>query len=353
MQIPPGSSPRSPTLEDLAALNREIAALVRAGVPLEAGLRQIAQDDASGAGKLAARLERETSAGKSLAEAIAAQGDTLPPIYRAIVETGLKAGRLPAALEGFAESAARTADLRRVTAQAAVYPAIVIVLAWFMLLTVAGLAMPHFREFDIDNRIWAMQFAFSTRVGWMLVLGLVAAVMVVGGVWWRQSGSARAASADAGLASWIPGARRAAQLCGQATFADLLGLMLAQGVPLVEALPLAAQASGGAALRRTADELASHLAAGQSLDANLAIARGLPPLVRVALLGSTSQEGLATGLARAGEVYRERAATWISNLAVIIPVTATLAVGALVVGAYAFLLLQPYVALLEEAASWY
>jgi type II secretory pathway component PulF len=353
MQVQPGSSLRSPTLDDLAALNREIAALVRAGLPLESGLQQIAEDSTRGPGEIAARLERETSAGKSLAEAIAAQGDSLPPIYRAVVEAGLKAGRLPAALEGFADSAARTAALRRITAQSAVYPAIVMVLAFLMLLTVAGLSMPHYREFEIDDRIWAMPLAFSARVGWKLAVGFVVAVIVAGGVWWNRSGSASAASEHVDLAGWIPGARRAARLGGQATFSDLLGLMISHGVPLGEALPLAAQAGGSKELRHAANELASRLSAGQSLEANLPIARGLPPLVRVALLGSTSQDGLVAGLAHAANVYRERAATWTSNLAVIIPITATLAVGVLVVGVYAFLLLQPYIATLEEAASWH
>jgi general secretion pathway protein F len=353
MQVQPGSLPRSPTLDDLAALNREIAALARAGLPLESGLRQIAEDSTRGAGEIAARLEHEMSAGKSLAEAIAAQGAALPPIYRSIVEAGLKAGRLPAALEGFADSAARTAELRRIAAQSAVYPAIVMVLAFLLLLAVAGISMPHYREFEIDDRIWAMPLAFSARVGWKLATGFVVVVILAGCIWWERSGSARAASEHAGFAEWIPGARRVAKLCGQATFADLLGLMISHGVPLGEALPLAAQAGGSGELRRTAGALAARLSAGEPLGGNLPIARGLPPLVRVALLGSATQDRLVEGLAHASSVYRERAAAWTSNLAVIVPITATLAVGVLVVGVYAFLLLQPYVATLEEAASWY
>jgi type II secretory pathway component PulF len=129
--------------------------------------------------------------------------------------------------------------------------------------------------------------------------------------------------------------------------------MISHGVPLGEALPLAAQAGGSGELRRTADALAARLSAGEPLGGNLPIARGLPPLVRVALLGSATQDRLVEGLAHASSVYRERAAAWTSNLAVIVPITATLAVGVLVVGVYAFLLLQPYVATLEEAASWY
>src|SRR5689334_20098249 len=85
------------SLAHLIALNDEIAALARAGLPLESGLRAVGRDIAGGLGAamtgLAARMDR----GASLAEALAAEGGTFPPIYRAVVEAGLRAGRLPTA----------------------------------------------------------------------------------------------------------------------------------------------------------------------------------------------------------------------------------------------------------------
>ena len=86
---------RATTLDELTALNRELSALVAGGLPLEEGLRQIARDYGGGVSPLAARLAEETAAGKSLDQAIAAQGDALPPVYRAVVRAGLKSGRSP------------------------------------------------------------------------------------------------------------------------------------------------------------------------------------------------------------------------------------------------------------------
>ena len=337
----------------MAALNREIAALVRAGLPLEEGLQQIAEVEARGPGDIAARLGQATAAGKSLAEAIAAQGESLPPAYRAVVAAGLKAGRLPAALEGFADGAARIADLRRIAAQAAVYPLIVLVLASLLLLAVIAIVLPRYGWLDIGDRIWATPLAVSPVTALLCGTGLTAAVLILAVAWWRRTASGRGASRRSAWVAWIPGARRAAQLCGQASFADMLGVLVACRVPLVEALPLAGQASGLAPLGRSADELAAALAKGQPLTAQLSSARGLPPLVRAALWGSVSQEALETALARAAEVYRDRASAWVAQAAVIVPVAATLAVGIFVVGTCAVLILQPYIAALHEAASWY
>src|SRR3954454_2228285 len=91
------SGGRSISLGDLIALNDEIAALARAGLPLERGLREVGED-VSGALRsamvdLSARMER----GGSLAGALAAGGGRSPPVYRAVVEAGVRGGRLPLA----------------------------------------------------------------------------------------------------------------------------------------------------------------------------------------------------------------------------------------------------------------
>src|SRR5262245_49676029 len=139
------------TLDDLATLNRELAALVASGLPLEPGLAQIAHDYHDGAGQLAAHLQADMSGGKSLAEAIAAQGDALPPVYRAVVEAGVRSNNLAAALERYADTAVRVADLRRIAAQAAMYPLLVFIVAWIMLLMVLAVVLPRFDWLGIQN----------------------------------------------------------------------------------------------------------------------------------------------------------------------------------------------------------
>ena len=58
------------TLDDLIALNDEIAALVRAGVPLEAGLAELGGDLPGRLGQFATVLAQRTARGESLAQAI-------------------------------------------------------------------------------------------------------------------------------------------------------------------------------------------------------------------------------------------------------------------------------------------
>ena len=110
------------TLNDLIALNDEIAALVRAGVPLEQGLAELGADMPGRLGQVAAALAERTARGESLEQALTDQAVALPPAYRAVVQAGVRAGRLPAALEAVAASARRTAETQRAAMVAVSYP---------------------------------------------------------------------------------------------------------------------------------------------------------------------------------------------------------------------------------------
>ena len=96
-------TPRSVSLDDLIALNDEVAALARAGLPIELGLSGLADSTGGPLGDLTRRLRDRLASGESLAEAFRAEGKMLPPSYRALVEAGMRSGRLSEALEGFGE----------------------------------------------------------------------------------------------------------------------------------------------------------------------------------------------------------------------------------------------------------
>ena len=352
MSSPSGSQPPRVTLEDLAALNREVAALVRSGLPLEAGLQQVADEFGGGTSRLAARLAEETAAGKSLSEAVAAQGDSLPPVYRAVVDAGLKSGRLAAALEGFAETAARMASLRQIAGQAAIYPVIVVIVAWLMLVLVVTMVLPSYDVLDLPNRAWITRLHIAPLTAWVLAATVPLAILVLAASWWRASGLPSIAHRGRHWFEWIPGANRTATLGAQANFADLLHMLISSRVPMTEALPLAAHASGAATLERPAQELSTQLAAGHALKDQTALLRPFPPLVRTVLLSDSNEEGLLAGLKRAAEIYRERAAGWLGDMAVLLPIGVTLGLAVGVVGVYALAILYPYFSMLKELTHW-
>ena len=77
------------SLDQLIALNDEIAALVRAGIPLELGLKHIGGDMPGRPGTLAATLSAEMERGQTLVEVLRRHPESFPPIYRAVVTAGV------------------------------------------------------------------------------------------------------------------------------------------------------------------------------------------------------------------------------------------------------------------------
>ncbi len=354
MTTPPAHERRAPTLDDLAALNREMAAFVAGGLPLEEGLRQVARDYGGGVGPLAERLAAETGAGKSLDDAIAAQGDALPPVYRAVVRAGLKSGRLAAALQGFAETAARVAALRRSIGQAAVYPLLVMIVAWIMLLVSICVVIPAYDWLGLSDRFWISSWRMSPATARRLSVALPLALVSLAWFWWRRSSRWSARADRIAWQRWIPGARRATELSGQANFAELLQLLIACRVPLTEALPLAGDACGVAAIRQPAAALSAAIASGHALTAQRDVIRQLPPLIRIAFLSTApdAEQRLLPALRYAAAAYRERAISWVNDFSLWAPIVTILAVGVGIVGVYALLLWQPYAVSLDAIAQW-
>ena len=110
-EVPGG---RTISLGHLIALNDEMAALTRAGLPLERGLRDVGRDLSGGLSAAMLRLSARMDQGEGLSEALAADKEGFPPVYRAVVEAGIRAGRLPAALESLAGFVRSYDDARRI-----------------------------------------------------------------------------------------------------------------------------------------------------------------------------------------------------------------------------------------------
>lgn len=343
------------TLDDLIAVNEEIAALVRAGVPLERGLASIAAELPSRSGRLAARLAQRTEQGATLIEAIEAEGDRLPAAYRAVIAAGLRSGRLDAAVRGLVDAARRMADLRRVTGLALAYPLIIVLAAWALMGLALVAILPQIGDVHVPHAA-----VDATRVSvWTVVLvaTLVMLGLVTFGLFitWRRAGRADALAATGGPA-WGFGRgvsfRRVRRLSQAAAFADLLALLVEYHVPLPEAMELSTEAAGDRSLRRTAAALAAEIQAGRSVaDARKQLG-AFPALIRLALLNDRNEPAMSAGLRAAADAYRHRADQDVDWLTLRTPVVLTLILGGGTVAAYAALVLGPYISALRTMTEW-
>lgn len=322
-------------LEEFAALNDELAGLVRAGLPLELGL---------GAGRrhaLADRITERLRQGRSLEEALKAEGDSLPPAYGAVVEAGMRSGRLAEAVETVSRTARAMVSLRRRLSLAAVYPATLVVVAFVfavlilprMLLPIVGMASDA-GETPPRLAITALWLLRENPTYWQLWVP-AAALLVL----WLSGGLTTASMR-------LPGLKTAMRSYRLSAFADLAAGLLDHGVPLDQAVTLAAAASGDRALARDAAVVAERLRAGQPAAEALAAFESAPRFGRWMMTAGANAGTLPATLRQIADWSSRRAAARADWFSLVAPLVVTLLVGGGAVAAFAAASFGPVIDLL-------
>lgn len=355
------SRTKSLDLQDLALLNQEIAALVRAGVPLEEGLASAGQTGDGAQELLMLRLAQRLREGRSFAEALQIEGGELPKLYRAVVEAGSRTGRLPDALESLATFAQRTLELRRRVDLALLYPALVVLLSSGLLAWLIAIWVPRLSDAFYWMRIPATQWVL--RLEWLNArlwswAWIAPAVMVsLFGWWWfstRGRYGLRGATDSSGWSAFglVPGIRSIVSHFRQANFCDLMAMLLDHQVPLPDASQLAAEAAGDADLRRVANRISEGIRSGLTLADCLAVGRELPAFVSWMLVCGERQGTLVPTLRQVAEVLRQRAASQSDWLRVVLPMSLIVFLGGTAVLVYALVVFVPMSELLKSLSEF-
>ncbi len=348
-------------LQDLALLNQEIAALVRAGVPLESGLTIAGQSGSGAQEVLMLRLAQQLREGRSFSEALHSVGGDLPKLYRAVVEAGARTGRLPEALESLATFAQQTLQLRRRIDLALMYPALVLLMAGVMFAWLVAIWVPRLSDaffwLQIPSTTWVRQLEWLERHLWSWAWIIPAFVAVLGG-WWVFSTRGRfGLKGTTESSTWsafriLPGISSIVANFRRANFCDLMAMLLDHHVPLPEASLLAAEAAGDRPLQRVAARIASGVTSGHSLSDCLAVGRELPPFVSWMLICGERQGTLVVTLRQVADVLRQRAASQSDWLRIMLPTFLVVFIGGTAVLAYALAVFVPMSQLLHALGTY-
>ncbi len=328
----------------MIALNNEIAALVRTGVPLELGLRGFSSTSRGELGELTDRFSNRLMAGASLPEVLEEEGDRLPSVYRAVVETGVNAGRLPEALEGLTGFAQSVLELRRRICLACLYPGIVLVMAYGLFAASMVWLIPNFFEtYDYlylpFGRWTPVLQAMSESVAiWGPMLPLVLFVLIIIAATSAKSSRGSGANDSAGRVTFgnnlglsilgsMPWLRSVLANFHRANFAELLALLIEHEVPLPKALRLAAHSTGDRQVITGAERSAASIECGQTLSASLQSTSEFPPFMRWMMSTGEQQSKLASSMRRITDIYRRRAAYQSDWFKLVLPILLVVVIG--------------------------
>lgn len=307
------------TYKDVGQLCGELARLIKAGVPLESGVRLAADAQDRKPARLAletaaARLADGDGPGRSFAGLRGAPGRALS----AIIAAGERSGRLAEALEAAGPLFKAAARFREKILSLLLYPAVVSVTALVVLLVFLMVVIPNLRPVldglgdnvppsartllaIADTAPTVMTIVLIGALGGIL-LGQIPAMRRRFGVWRDR---------------WMltPLGMGIAEAVDVALFARLFAALLRAGTPAGDAVAEASQAVSNQILRERFDHAARRVREGGSLDAALSGALGERHLiVQASRLGSRGG-GFADLVAEAGASLAERAETRMERLA--------------------------------------
>jgi type II secretory pathway component PulF len=345
-----------PALADFILLNEEIAALVRARIPLEPNLARIGSEMPGKSGELAQRIGRRMQAGESLAAAMNAECPSMPAAYRAAVAAGIESGQLGKALEAIVETANRNDQLRHVTALALLYPLILVAVICPLLTIMVATVVPNFSWLN-QSRFRPIEWLASEPIfAVMLAIGIPALVFIVAAIWWWRSGRLGGAS-KARLLPWLSGASRVHRWSQATQFAETLLLLVERGLPLDESLRLAGEASNDRALQNSAQAMAQRIEQGNEAKSTTfpqprPRPSGLPVLISLALCHASDRNLLTVSLRQAAGLYRDRAIRAAEWYAEYLPILLTIVIGGTFTIGFTLFVFWPYASMLHEISGW-
>ncbi len=274
-------SGRAPKPGDITTLTRELAILLAAGQPLEQALVTLSE----GAGvisALSARILARVRAGASLSTSLEEQGTTFPKLYVNMVRAGESSGTLDVVLERLAELRERGEKTREMVVSAMLYPAILVVVSLSSVFLLLAFVVPQFETIFKDagaalptpTAIVIAVGRFAQNYGWLVGLGIVAAVIAVR----RLLAIPGPRLAWDKIALRLPLFGPLLRLLVTARFCRTLSTLVGNGVDLPTAIALSRDVISNTAVATAMETVMSGVRQGRGLAEPLAEIGVFPPL---------------------------------------------------------------------------
>ncbi|HEY4772436.1 MAG TPA: type II secretion system inner membrane protein GspF [Steroidobacteraceae bacterium] len=280
---------------DLALFTRQLATLVRAGLPLEEALLAVSQQtERPRVQSIILGVRARVMEGHTLAGGLAEFPRVFPEIYRATISAGEQSGYLDAILERLADYTENREALRQRVLGAMLYPIVLSVMCFaivsglmvFVVPKVVAVFEASRAKLPIMTRALISTSAFLRAYGiWILI-----AAVIVGFLFMRSLRDPAVRRRFHHVQLRMPLIGRLVRGFNTARFTRTLSILSASSVPVLDALRIAGEVVTNLPMRDAVVEAAQRVREGGPIGRSLATSRLFPPMT-IHLISSGESSG--------------------------------------------------------------
>ncbi len=316
-----GRGTRMPKLKprDMLVFSREVRDLLSSGMTLSEVLTTLAPHQTNPiAGQIVTALRDRIIGGASLSAALAQWPTTFSPLYIAMIRSGEASGDLSGVLDRVCTHYERVMAAREKVIQAMIYPMIIVIagiatISFAMIFVVPRFAAT-FKHLNATLPLPTLMLIngsnFLMHWGWLLLIlltiGFVAFRRFVhtpkGERWWH------------GRLLTMPLAKHIIASDAYAQFARTLGVLMTNGVPILQALSIVEETMGNRVLAAEIHEARSRVTDGTSISGPLAAGKIFPPMLTQMLAVGEKTGDLSAALGHIARRYDEELDRYIKIL---------------------------------------
>jgi general secretion pathway protein F len=320
---------------DLALVTRQLATLLKAGLPLVQSLEAlIEQIEKTSVRKVLSSVRNHVNEGSAFHEALAEHPSVFPPLFIQMTKAGETGGFLDAIMARLADTLERDVRLKNRVLAALVYPVIMTVLGFVFLLFLFAYVVPQvvgiFADFGrvlpLPTRILLLTSDLASRYWIPVIAVLLAAIFIYRGL----ARSRRYGLTVDSVKLRLPLVGRLSLKMASARMCHILSSLLISGVPLMRALDVVSEVLGNRVLAQSLNRAALSVAQGNTLADSVRASGVFPPLIpRVVAVGEQSGQ-LPEMLSGVAESYEQEVQTSVQALTSILEPTLILVMAAVV-----------------------
>jgi general secretion pathway protein F len=320
---------------DVLFFTQELSTLLNSGVPLDRALSITSELTTKPQFRgIVTDILRAIKGGKSLADALAIHPTYFSDLFINMVRAGEASGSLGQIFERLSVFEKSRDDLRGYIVSSMVYPALLMVVGAGSIFIILNFVVPRFASVFADSR---MKIPLATQImidasdlvrhwAWLVALGIVAVAAAFRT--WKNTPTGRVQWDDIRLR--IPVLGDAMRKAETSRFARAMSTLIANSVPLVQALQISAGILYNKRMSNSLKDVAQGVKRGEGVAGPLTRTRMFPPLASHLLTVGEETGKLDVMFGRLADIYDEETRTAIRRFTSVFEPLVILVMGLLV-----------------------